>query len=84
MKDEDEGHIPEDLFGQSINLGDFVVGAQSKILSVYKVIRITPKMVRVMNIKAKTHSQKKGTLRYSNELLKIDEKLVTFFLMKQK
>ena len=80
---EDEERVPDDLFGQSINPGDFVVGAQSKILSVYKVLKITPKMVRVMNIKAKTKAAKKGTLRYSNELLKIDAKLVTFYLMKQ-
>lgn len=80
---EDEIRVTEDLFGQAISPGDFVVGAQSKILSVYKVLRITPKMVRVVNIKAKTNTAKKGTLRYSNELLKIDEKLVTFYLMKQ-
>ena len=73
---------PEDLFGQVISIDDFVIGGQRNELAIYKVMRITPKMVRIVNIHAETKSAKKGKLRYAGELLKIEEHLVTFYLMK--
>jgi len=73
---------PLDLFGQPINAGDVVIGGQGHELAVYRVLRITPKMVRIASVKAKTDAAKKGKLRYSNELFKVDDKLVTFYLMK--
>ena len=75
---------PIDLFGQEINVDDYVIGGQSNELAIYKVMRITPKMVRIVNIHAKTKSAKKGKLRYAGELFKIEEHLVTFYLMKCK
>ena len=75
---------PIDLFGQEVGPGDFVLGGAGHELAVYKILRVTPKMVRIAKITAKTKKAKKGALRYSNELFKIDEQLVTFYLMKQK
>ena len=73
---------PIDYLGQEVNPGDFVVGATGHGLAIYKVLRITPKMVRIVSITAKTDRAKKGKLRYANELLKVEEKIVTFHLMK--
>ncbi len=80
---EDEKRELLDLFGQTVDIGDYVLGGHGHELSVYKILKVTPKMVRIAKINAKTRAAKKGKLRYSNELFKIDEKLVTFFLMKQ-
>ncbi len=80
---EDEKRELLDLFGQTVDIGDYVLGVHGHELSVYKILKVTPKMVRIAKINAKTRAAKKGKLRYSNELFKIDEKLVTFFIMKQ-
>jgi len=72
---------PLDLFGQPVDIGEYVVGGQGHELAVYRVLKITPKMVRIAKVNAKTDRAKKGALRYSNELVKVDEKLVTFYLM---
>jgi len=71
-----------DFLGQDVQPGDYVVGATGHGLAIYKVIRLTPKMVRIVSITAKTHTALKGKLRYANELLKVDNKIVTFHLMK--
>ena len=73
---------PVDFLGQEIIPGDFVLGATGHSFAIYKVLRITPKMVRIVSIKAKTSYALKGKLRYANELLKVEEKIVTFHLMK--
>lgn len=80
---EDNEHKPFDLFGQPIDVNDFVIGGQGHGLSIYRVMKITPKMVRIVNVKAKTKGTQKGKLRYANELVLIEEHLVTFYLMKQ-
>lgn len=82
MEDEATTTRPDDFFGQPISTGDYVIGAQGHNLAIYKVLRMTPKMVRIAKITAKTAKAKKGALRYANELMKVDEKLVTFHLMK--
>lgn len=78
---EDKEELPKDLFGQIINPGDFVVGGQSNAIAVYRVMKLTPKMVRIVSVTASSPWAKKGKLRYANELLKIEEQLVTFYLM---
>ena len=80
--DTDQLVNPEDYLGQIITPGDYVIGATGHGLAIYKVLRLTPKMIRIVSIKAKTTQAKKGKLRYANELLKVEEKIVTFHLMK--
>ena len=82
MADKEVQTNPTDLFGQAIDIGDFVIGGHGHGLAIYKVTKITPKMIRIVNVKARTNSAKKGQLRYCNELAKIEETLVTFYLMK--
>jgi len=78
----DNNESPKDLFEQPLAIGDYVVGGTGHALELYKVLKITPKMVRIARANAKTDKAKKGKLRYSNELVKVDNQLVTFYLMK--
>lgn len=71
-----------DLFGQEVEIGDFVLGSNGHQLACYTVVRKTPKMVCIVKIGAKTSKAQKGTLRYADELFKIDSQMVTFYLMK--
>jgi len=82
MADKNKNKNPIDFFGQTIGAGDYVVGGQGHELALYRVLRLTPKMVRIAKFNAKTDAAKKGKLRYSNELLKVDNGLVTFYVMK--
>lgn len=78
-----ETRILVDLFGEEIVPGDFVISSgHGRTLEVYRVLRLTPKMVRVVRVTAKTPRAKKGELRYGDELLKIDGQRVTYYLMK--
>jgi len=82
MEDKEISH--QDLFGQDLQPGHFVVAATSYSLDVYRVKHLTEKMVRIISIHAKTRQALKGNLRYSKDLLRIDDTLVTFYLMKKK
>ena len=75
---------PLDLFGQEVAIGDYVLGGQGHELALYRVLKVTPKMIRIAKLTAKTAKAKKGKLRYSNELFKIKHELVTFYLMKHR
>ena len=83
MEEQEEEQVASDFFGQEINVGNFVVASQGHELAIYKVTKITPKMVRVVKHGAKTRSAKKGKLRYGKELFKVDESLVTFHLIQR-
>lgn len=71
-----------DYFHQELNIGDYVIAANRHELAVYEIIAITPKMVRIARLGAKTAKAKKGALRYSKELFKIDNELVTFEILR--
>ena len=70
-----------DYFNQELSIGDFVIAANGHELATYKIIRITPKMVRVVKLNAKTDKAKKGKLRYSHELFKVSPAQVTYYLL---
>lgn len=74
--------MASDLLQQSLDIGDFVVAYSGYELTVYKVAKLTTKMVRIVRLNAKTVKSKKGQLRYGTELVRIDEKLVTYYMMK--
>ena len=73
---------PQDLFGQSIDVGNVVVAARGHALEFYKVTKLTPKMVRIVKFGANTSYEKKGILRYANQLLKVDDQMATFIMLK--
>jgi len=73
----------KDMFDQELAIDDFVVAAHGHKLACYKIIKITPLMVRIVRLNAKSKSAAKGTLRYADELLRVDDRMVTFLLLKQ-
>lgn len=76
--------MKEDFVGQEVTVGDIVVAATGfgHELTMYEVIAMTPKMVRVRMLGAKTPKTKKGALRYSKELVKVNEEIATFHILK--
>ena len=75
-------NIPEhkDKLGQSINLDDFVAYPSYNSLDIGKVIKLNNKMVKVLRIP--TSRNTKGTNKYPNDMVKVDPKDVTVYLLK--
>jgi len=71
----------KDFFYQDLEIGDYVVtGSKYKNFGCSKIIKFTPKMVKIENI-----DSKKTKLAYPFDMLKVDPKLVTYYkLIKQK
>lgn len=78
-KPEKLPHIPKDLFDREIQIDDFVAYA-SNSLYIGKVIKITPKMIRVKHL-SKWGSEK---LVYSQDCIKVREEEITMYLLKNK
>ena len=73
-----------DYFNQELEIGDTVLAADGHLLHLYKVIKITPKMIRVVRLDATVRTELKGVLRYAVELCKIDNELVSYHIMRMK
>lgn len=76
--------MKQDYFGQELEIGDYVLGADRHDINVYMIINITPKMVRIVKPEAQTRQEQKGVLRYSNQLYKVTPELATFHILKTK
>lgn len=71
-----------DQFDQELNVGDYVLAADRHDLGVYMITNMTPKMIRLVHIAAKSRAEQKGILRYEKQLYKIDPELATFCILK--
>lgn len=76
--------MKQDHFGQDLQIGDYVLGANKHDIDVYMVTNITPKMVRIAKPGGQTRSEKKGVLRYAWQVYKITPELATFQILKTK
>jgi len=71
----------KDFFNQPINIDDLVVMADKwKSFSVNKVLKFTPKMVRVEKVDGVGTSK----LVYPDTCMVVDPKLVTFYMLTKK
>lgn len=72
-----------DILGRELAVGDWVVGTAGSAhqLMIYRVMRFTPMMVRVVRRGAVKPSTKKGVLRYPTELLRINETDLVYYEM---
>ena len=70
----------KDKLGQSIDLDDFVAYPSHNSLDIGKVIKLNNKMVKVLRIPAGRNI--KGTNKYPNDMVKVDPKDVTVYLLK--
>lgn len=69
------------MLGRNIKVGDFVVAcAYGNDLGVYSIVRLTPKMIRVKQLKGRRERP-----LYPSQTVKLtDEKELTMLLLKEK
>jgi len=76
-----------DVLGQSLKVNDFVAypsssGLGRNRLKVGKIIDLTPKMVKVVHLQRRSVYEAKATTRYPNDCIKLDEHLMTMYILK--
>ena len=70
--------VHKDKLGRTISVGDFVAFPQSNSLSVGKITKINPKMVKVLLLpRAKTDYNK-----YPDDVVRLDASDMTWFMLK--
>lgn len=70
-----------DLLGRTVTEGDTVAFTHQNSLFVGKVIKVTPKQVRVVNLLSKYHSEY-GYLKYTRQCVLIGGPELTMHLLK--
>lgn len=75
--------LPEhkDKIGQTIRKGDLVVYPVNNSLYIGSIIRITPKMVRIVQIKQKTRWDPPEHTKYPVDCVKIESAVVSMYLL---
>jgi hypothetical protein len=76
-----------DVLGQELKVDDFVAypsssGLGRNQLKVGKIVAITPKMVKVVHLKRRSVYETKATTRYPNDCIRLEDQLVTLYLLK--
>jgi hypothetical protein len=75
-----------DALDQELQVNDFVAypsssGLGRNQLKIGKIVAMTPKMVKVVHVNKRLY-EARITTRYSRDCVKIDEQLVTVYLLK--
>lgn len=81
-KKKDQG-TPErhvDALGQPLEIGDTVAVSYNNTIRICMVNKVTPKMVRVMPVKANYRGN--GYLKYGYDMVAVDPQLVTLYALK--
>ena len=76
-----------DVLGQSLKVDDFVAypsssGLGRNQLKIGKIVDITPKMVKVVHMQRRSVYEAKSTTRYPADCIKLDESLITLYILK--
>ena len=72
-----------DMLGAELNIGDVVVTPKYNTLAVCKVIRFTPKMVKLGSLDSAGHYRPKSEFpKYASDIVKIDEQQALIYLLK--
>ena len=72
-----------DIIGRKIKVGDFVAVTVYNSLSVAKVIKLNPKMVKIQLLNANTNKWYNGEHnRYPVDMAILDNEYLTFYLVK--
>ncbi len=76
--------IPEhkDKLGIVLKEGDCVATASSNSLIIARVLRLTPKMVRIKQVKLPTQRYSWETNKYPSDVIKLDGPDVTMYLLR--
>lgn len=73
-----EAPVHKDKLGRTISIGDFVAFPQSNSLSVGKITKLNPKMVKVLALpRAKSDYNK-----YPTDVIRLEASDMTWFMLK--
>ena len=73
----------QDLLGCAIALDSVVAYPSSNSLSIGRVIKLNNKMIKVVNVKAKSAYAQRGINKYPQDCVVVDGAEVTMYLLKQ-
>ncbi len=73
-----ETPVHRDALGKTIQIGDFVAFAQSNSLSMGKITKLNPKMVKVLKLPRARSDYNK----YPSDIVKVDNAEMTWFMLK--
>ena len=76
-----------DVLGQSLKVDDFVAypsssGLGRNQLKIGRIVAMTPKMVKVVHMHRRSVYEAKATTRYPNDCIRLDESLITLYILK--
>jgi len=80
-----------DVLGQELKIDDFVAypsssGYGRNALKIGKIVGVTPKMVKVVHLTRRVSDwnkvESKSTTRYPDDCVRLDEKLITMYILK--
>ena len=76
-----------DVLGQSLKVDDFVAypsssGLGRNQLKIGKIVDLTPKMVKVVHLQRRSVYEAKITTRYPADCIRLDDKLITLYILK--
>ena len=72
----------EDILGQPITDGCYVAASHRNNMYVCKVIKVNPKMLRILDVKSKHESDQDGWLVYPSETVKLSGEDAIAFILK--
>jgi hypothetical protein len=78
-----EVELHNDLLGRDVVEGDAVAFTHQNSLMVGKVVKITPKQVRVIPLMTTEYRRESGYLKYTNQCVLIGGPDLTMWILKQ-
>lgn len=72
----------KDKLGLPLAEGDCVAYPESNSLSIGTIIKLNPKMIKVVRVGAKGYWAR-GTNKYPSDVVKLEGEAVTFYLLQQ-
>lgn len=80
IKKEKEKIVHTDILGQEITDGCYVASSHRNTMHICKVIKISPKMLRIIDVKSKKPGD--GWLAYPSETVKLSGEDAMAFILK--
>jgi hypothetical protein len=73
----------QDLLGRSITLDSVVAYPSSNSLLIGRVVKLNNKMIKVVNVSAKTEWSRRGVNKYPQDCVVVDSADVTMYLLRK-
>lgn len=76
-----------DILGQELKIDNFVAypsssGLGRNQLKIGKIVALTSKMVKVVHLIRRSAYESKATTRYPSDCIRLDESLITLYILK--